>query len=252
MSEPVRLHVGDRPFPFVVVNETPAAEPVPKRIALIGSAPSSVHLAPYGDSSWTIWACSPGAAPYVKRMDAWFEIHPLDDPHAGFTPDYIAWMAALACPVYLTGSTTGIPAAVEYPRSEMVEKYGPYFFTSSLAWMFALALEQKPAEIGLWGVDMSATEEYGGQRAGCHHFITLARAMGIKVTVPLESDLLRPPMQYGFSSGSAMYRKLTTRRAELQKRVDAAASQYEHFRNEWNFLRGAVDDLNYMLNTWVE
>lgn len=224
---------------------------VPKRIALIGSAPSSVHLAPYADPSWTIWGCSPGAAPFVKRVDAWFEIHPLSDPNAGFTPDYVQWMAQLDKPVYLTEQSPYVPASVAYPREAMIEKYGPYFFTSSLSWMFALALERCPDEIGLWGVDMSATEEYAFQRPGCHYFITLARQRGIKITVPSEADLLQPPMQYGFGSSSPMYRKLSARRAELAKRLETAAAQYEHFRNEWHFLKGALDDLDYVMHTWI-
>jgi hypothetical protein len=222
------------------------------RVALIGSAPSSVALAPYGDPSWTIWGCSPGAAPHVKRVDAWFEIHPLSDPYAGFTPDYIAWMAALGKPVYLAEADSALPGGVIYPRQQMQEKYGQYFFTSSLAWMFALALEQEGVEeIGLWGVDMSATEEYAFQRPGCHYFITLAKQRGIKITVPAVSDLLRAPMQYGFGSASPMYRKLSARKAELTKRVNEAAAQYEHYRNEWNFLKGALDDLDYVMNTWI-
>jgi hypothetical protein len=236
----------------LVDNRIVEAAPATKRIALIGSAPSSVQLAPYDDSSWTIWACSPGAVPHIKRCDAWFELHPLSDPHAGFSPDYIAWMATLTCPVYLTDPAPAIPSGAAYPRAEMVEKYGPYFFTSSLSWMLALALEQSPAEIGLWGVDMSATEEYAQQRPGCHHFLTIAKERGVKITVPAESDLLRAPMQYGFSSGSVMYRKLCARRAELTKRAAEAAAQYEHFRNEWNFVNGALDDLKYILNTWVD
>lgn len=226
--------------------------PAPVKIALIGSAPSSIHLAPYADASWKVWACSPGAAPHVKRLDAWFEIHSLSDPHAGFTPDYVAWMAQLPCPVYLTELSGHVPGGALYPIAAMQEKYGRYFFTSSLSWMFALALEQPGIqEIGLWGVDMSATEEYALQRPGCHFFITLARQRGIKITVPLESDLLQPPVQYGFGTASPMYRKLATRKAELTTRLNEAAAKYEHHRNEWNFLKGALDDLEYTMNTWI-
>ena len=83
-----------------------------------------------------------------------------------------------------------IPNALAYPVNDMVEKYGPFFFTSSLSWMFAQALEREGVEeIGLWGVDMSAHEEYGLQRPGCQYFITLAMQRGIKVTIPPESDL---------------------------------------------------------------
>lgn len=220
------------------------------RIALIGSAPSSVQLAPYADPSWTIWGCSPGASPFVKRVDAWFELHPLSDPCV--TPDYVAFMNATGKQVFLIEPSPAIPNGAAYPKDEMTKEFGEYFFTSSLAWMFALALKQNPEEIGMWGVDMSATEEYGYQRAGCHFFIQLAKSRGIKVTVPAESDLLRPPPPYGYIMGTRMYVKLAQRRAELVGRLNNAAAEYEARRNEWNFLKGAVDDLDYMLNTWVE
>lgn len=221
-----------------------------RRIALIGSAPSSVHLAPYGDQSWEIWGCSPGAAAHVKRIDQWFELHAMND--ASMTPDYVQWMANVSKPVHLIAPDPRIPLGITYPRDEVVKEFGPYFFTSSLSWMLALAIREQPAEIGLWGVEMSATEEYALQRPGCHYFIEVAKARGIRVFVPPESDLLRPPMQYGFSSASPMYQKLQSRHTELSSRAANAATNYENARNEWNFLRGAIDDVEYMLKTWVD
>lgn len=234
----------------VAIENGAAVEPAPKRIALIGSAPSSVALAPYGDPSWTIWGCSPGAVPHVKRIDAWFEMHPLPQPD--ILPDYLAWMAQLDRPIYMVDAVEGLPKSVTYPRAEMEARYGPYFFTSTLSWMFAMALEQHPQEIGLWGVDMAATEEYGLQRPGCHYFVMLAKERGIKITVPPESDLLKPPAAYGYVMGSPMYKKLMTRKSELEGRLQKSAEAYEANRNEWNFLKGALDDLNYTLNTWVQ
>lgn len=221
-----------------------------RKIALLGSAPSSVHLAPFADPTWEIWGCSPAGIEHSKRVDRWFELHPMSDPT--MTPDYIAWMAAQACPVYLIHPTSAIPNGVAYPKDAMLAKYGQYFFTSSLSWMFALALEQNPAEIGLWGVDMAATSEYGQQRPGCHHFMTLAIQRGVKVYVPDESDLHRAPALYGFTSMNPMRKKLEARRAELDRKRAEAAAAYEAKRNEWNFYNGAVDDLDYIINTWVD
>lgn len=222
----------------------------PKRIALIGSAPSSVGLAPYADPSWTIWGCSPGAVPHVKRVDAWFEMHPLPQPD--ISPDYIAWMAQLERPVYMVDAVEALPRSITYPRQEMEDRYGPYFFTSTLSWMFALALEQNPQEIGLWGVDMADNTEYGYQRPGCHYFVMLARERGITVTVPPQSDLLSAPAPYGYIMGSPMWQKMQARAQELDSRIASAAQRYEDARNEWNFLKGARDDLEYMLRTWVK
>jgi hypothetical protein len=232
-------------------NDTGLRESSGMKIAIIGSAPSSVHLAPYGDPSWTIWGCSPGAAAVVKRADAWFEIHPLSDEKV-FTPDYMAWLGKFPKPVYTTGLDPRVPNAVVYPKDEMVAKHGRYFFTSSVAWMLALALEHNPSTIGLWGIDMSAVEEYSQQRPGCHFFLQLAASRGIQVITPAESDLLRPPMLYGFGTDAPIYQKLRARAAELDARIVDAANRYENARNEWNFLKGARDDLEYVMKTWVD
>ena len=116
--------------------------------------------------------------------------------------------------------------------------------------MFALAIDQKPTHIGMWGVDMSATEEYGYQRAGCHYFIQKAREAGIEIVVPLESDLLAAPM-YGFCQNSPMYRKLLVRKNELQGRYDNLQHKHAAMRDEMMALSGAIDDIGYMINTWV-
>ena len=57
------------------------------KIALVGSAPSSIRLAPINDPDWQIWGCSPGAYGVVgPRADVWFEMHrwePQVPGHAG-------------------------------------------------------------------------------------------------------------------------------------------------------------------------
>lgn len=237
-------------FHLAPEGDLPVAQPAEKRIAIIGSAPSSVGLAPYADPSWTIWGCSPGAAPHVKRVDTWFEMHPLPQPD--ISADYIAWIVSLDKPVYMVERMEALPKSIRYPREEMEARYGPYFFSSTVAWMLALAIEQSPQEIGLWGVDMSAGEEYAYQRPGCHHFLMLAKERGIKVTVPEQSDLMAPAIRYGYVMGSPMWKKLQARRGELDGRIAAAEKRYEDARNEWHFLKGARDDLEYMLNTWVQ
>src|SRR3990167_7020844 len=46
-------------------------------IAILGTAPSSMELAPFNDPAWALWACSPGAMAICaqKRSDVWFEPH---------------------------------------------------------------------------------------------------------------------------------------------------------------------------------
>lgn len=225
------------------------------KIAIIGSAPSSVALAPYKDPSWSIWACSPGARPHVVRCNAWFEMHLWEPDKSWFSPEYVKFMAGLSIPVFTLKPIAEIPGSVAYPKDDILRAFGPeamYFYTSSVAWMLALAIMHEPEEIGLWGVDMSAGEEiYSHQRAGCQYFIGQARKRGIKVTVPPQSDLDRPTPLYGYCELDPMHTKLLARREELQNRVNHATNNFKAAEHEMLYLRGALEDVNYTMSTWI-
>lgn len=243
------------------------------KIAILGSAPSSLHLAPFGDPSFSIWGCSPGVYYQVPRCDAWFELHRWEPPVIGkphlqkqwFSPEYVAWMAMRqpgACPVWMYEAVPEIPASRPLPVDDLTSKYGTFFFTSSVAWMIACAIEDilearakgatDPDEIALFGIDMAANEEYGYQRAGCQHFLLLAGDLGIKITVPPEADLLRPMPLYGICESSHWMIKNTVRKGELEARVAQSTAQLESAKHNLAFMQGALDDLNYQMLTWGE
>jgi hypothetical protein len=235
------------------------------KIAILGTAPSSCRKAPFGDPTWQIWGCSPGLYPFATRVDAWFELHRWEPPVIGrpdqqvpwFTPEYCAWMANLQCPVWMREAVPEIPKSVRLPHEELVDKYGHFFFTSSIAWMMSMAMEAIMARrsanpdgeedvIGLWGVDMAANEElYSGQRAGCQFFVTLAASMGIKIFTPPESDLMIPPTLYGISEGNhrsikylARKNDLLGQKAFLEGRIASDTANLHH-------INGALDDMQY-------
>ena len=230
------------------------------KICLMGSAPSSVALAPFDDPTWKIWTCSPAARPFAKRVDAWFEIHKWEPHQSWFSPEYVSFMANLPVPVYMLEPVQAIPGSVAYPKEEVMRYFGPeaiFFYTSSLSWMFALAIIEiersgQPGEISLFGVDMSASEEiYSGQRAGCQYFAGQALKRGIKVWVPGESDLLRPTPLYGFCEQDQMHQKLLARKAELEARLNAVNINLTNLTGERTYLMGALEDVNYVKMTFV-
>ncbi len=232
-----------------------------ENIAIIGSAPSSVRLAPFNDPKWAIWGCSPGAYGHTTRSDLWFEIHRWEPAQPGFPFDPTAqpWFSPEYCDflrrhpgVVMATDHADVPNCVRYPFEEMIEKHGPYFFTSSIAWMLALAIELKPKAIGLWGVDMAASSEYAFQRPGCQHFIGLAIRAGIEVILPPESDLMRPTTMYGISEYNPRQIKLLARRRELDARLVDATNRMNNASQEITFLRSAIDNLDYIQNTWVD
>jgi len=232
--------------------------------ALIGSAPSSVRIAPYRDPAWKIIGCSPGVYGVAQRIDVWVELHRVETSQPWFSPEYVRWMETAKFPIFMAEKMDRFPTSQQMPVDYLVEKYSAYFFTSSLSWMFAMAIEAIEEErktrtdksivdkIALYGVDMSANEEWGYQRAGCQYFGLLARSMGIEVGVPPESDLFRPAPLYGIDEITHGGIKLLARRRELELRLQQVTNEREAKTAEVHFLRGALDNHNYMVNTWID
>jgi hypothetical protein len=218
------------------------------KIAIVGGAPSSASLAPYGDESWEIWGCSPSSVPVMKRSTAWFELHPWV-PGVRQSTDFMVHLGMHKGPVYMIAERREVPTSVVYPKDEMLAEFGPYFFSSSIAWMLALAISRKPEEIGLWGVDMQANTEYEHQRPGCHHFIQIARGRGIKITVPPESDILCPMPLYGFGELDQYQVKLKTKQDELKRKVNDQNVAARNAELKSAFFKGALDMCEYMQRT---
>ena len=243
-------------------------------------APPLIH----GDERWDIWGCSPGAAGQVGRATRWFEVHRWEPGKDWFQPGYIEFLTKFKGPVYTGKAIPEIPNHRVYPIEAIEEEFSSYFLTSSLALMMALAIKEieqvrrarlgatrrglidtlpefvsedelqktdDDDEIGFWGVDMAAAEEYGYQRAGCQHFILEALRRGIGVYVPPESCLLRPMPVYGISEWDHAYIKLTQRARELAARVSTYQQEINQGQQKLAHVQGAMDDLNYMVNTWT-
>lgn len=238
-----------------------------KKVAILGSAPSSVLLAPFGDPTWDIWGCSPGCYPVAKRVDRWFEIHRYEPGQPWFSPEYIQYMARFGGPVYMVEPVKDIPNSEYYPLDRVLnhvyahivdgkgvwreKRFDRSDFSSTIAWMIALAIVEGYDEIGLWGVDMSAQEEWFFQRSGCQSLIDAAKSIGIAVRVPCESDLLRPPPLYGFCEIDPAHIKGLARKRELEARIQNVVIAGQNAQREADHLRGALDQLEYNMKTWV-
>jgi len=231
--------------------EKPASpEPEKKRkIAILGSAISSVTLAPFRDPEWEIWGCSP-ANRDLPRVDVWFELHNVELKKREGLTEWMAWLAKQPIVFMQRGPSPEFPNARQYPLREMVNKYGAYLWTSQIAYMLAAAIEQKPGTIGIYGVDMAANSEYNQQRLACQMFIQIARQNGIDLVVPPESDLLEPPPLYGFCESSRHYRKLIARSQELHSRIQNMRDTRTKADHEERHLVGALDDLEYQMAHW--
>lgn len=252
--EPISGETFTMPPPRIepIQGPAPVAEPAPLKVALIGTAPSSRMLAPFNDPSWEIWACSPGNQGQLPRVNVWFELHGnlLWPENVAYGAPYIEWLKTLTIPVFMQDNKL-VPNATPFPMREMVDEFGPDFFTSSFAWMMAYAMHKGAKEIALYGIDMASRDEYILQRPGFYFFKHMAEKRGIKVSAPHESDIMQSPGLYGFSEVTPMGRKILARKKELSDRVNAAKQQISQLQHTVTYLEGALEDSDYYASIWI-
>jgi hypothetical protein len=251
------------------------------KVAIIGTVPGSKRVAPYEDVSWDIWVCSPGnsqqGAP--PRITEWFELHAIVDcmseEHAKWWPAYVEWLNKQECPIWMQEPNSIVPKALTFPRDPLLARWGESktahrtnWFTSSIAWMMAHALHQmRPikadgspdvenylpdCEIGIFGVDMAATEEhYSWQKAGCLRFIEIAEQLGVAVKIPLESTLATPAPLYGYCDASRFGRSMRVRAHEMNEKMQQLQQQGNQISHEVAFFKGAMEQIAFDMRTHV-
>ena len=259
------------------------------KIALVGSQPHSVGLAPFEDKSWSeyrqgippnwpsagqlptqwteeeyeIWGVSPGAAAQLRRCTRFFELHRWEPGKPWLPLVYVDFLKSFKGPVYTGGPIPQLPTHVVYPIDRVEHEFSSFFLTNSLSLMCALAILEIEADrktrangeaedvIGFWGVDMTAKEEYQLQRLGVQFFIYEALRRGIGIYVPPESDLLRPVPVYGLSEWSHAYIKMTQKAREYNGRREELTKTIQESQMQLASLAGAMEDLEYTVNYWT-
>ena len=221
-----------------------------KNVVLLGTAPSSMMLAPFHNKEWDIWGCSPGTA-MAPKVDRRYEVHRWEPGKEWFSEAYVQLLKDFKGPVRMFSPVPDVPNCEVIDRDDLVKRYGPYFFTSTLAWMMAEAIDEGYQKIALYGVDMASASEYYDQRLGCQYFAMVAASLGIEVGVPPESDLLRPAPLYGACEHNHLWIKETSRARELAGRQSQAQQEYDKLGAEINFLKGALDDQDWHLHSVV-
>lgn len=128
------------------------------------------------------------------RWDKWFELH-----SEATYPKYQRIADRNGKKGYIEFITNEAVTQDHFPAKELLEEFGPYFFTTGqITWMLAYAISLSPETIGIWGVE--ATGEYSPQRKDIHHFVQEAHDRGIKIEIPDGCTLLDRPKLYAFAS----------------------------------------------------
>jgi hypothetical protein len=226
----------------------------PTTVYIVGFAPSWPDT-PWDDPNAHYWGMNAlHKLAGEKRWDAWFQLHDIETSHPQDKDEHLQWLAQSNVPVWMWAEQIEkypLPNAVPYPREAMVAKYGKYF-TNTVSWMTALAIEQGYKKIGIYGVDMAQDSEYQSQRPSCEYFIGLARGLGIEVEIPRTSDLLKNPFLYGYDDGGEFLAKMRARLKELQERRAEMERQRNHAHEAALQIAGAMEDVQYWIRVWSQ
>jgi len=229
----------------------------PTRIAILGTATTSVGDAPYGDASWQIWNMSNNHW-HKKRYDLWFELHDYDTLKAANTPPaYFEHLKSCGAKLVVGWpNAEHWPQASLFPLKMLLDAFEGDYYTCQCAYMIAYAVllnEVSPGsvtEIGLWGVDMAIGEEYSHQKGCVEYWVGFARGKGIKVYIAPQSPCCRSNALYAFDNVK-LSREFTERLKELQKAVAETKKESTQKARELLELEAAERVLRDMCNRWA-
>jgi hypothetical protein len=198
-----------------------------KKVAIVGFAPSTRHLAPFNNQEWEIWTLNEfqSILPVegANNITRWFELHQRDTVlTSSRDPKYIDKLKASTIPIMMCEKYDDIPMSEAYPLDDIIKALETDYFTNSISYMVAYAVYAGYEEIAIYGVDMAQDEEYAKERPSVEYFVGYARAKGIPVYIPPESDICKVPYYYGFQeeSASKICRTIDPKRKDLVGRIN--------------------------------
>ena len=172
-------------------------------------------------------------------MDRLFELH-----HESYwkDPAIVQRMNAAKVPVIMQRKVPAVDLSAPLPLEEMVSEFrrrgfvGARYFTSTIAYMIAYALYlnmvsegigQPYDEIALYGVHMSADEEYGMQRQSMEYWTGVANGMGVRVVVPVDSTICSAKFLYGYDEESTMLTEMRKMASDMQQGLTQAKAKVD-------------------------
>ena len=221
-----------------------------EKLAILGTA-GSMHMAPYTDEEFEIWAvaqCVTFGA--FRRADLLFEIH---NESYWRMENVLDRLRNTEMPIYMMDKFEEVPYSIRFPI-EVMQYYRKYHMTS-ITYMLALAYHLfkttgNPKHVALFGVHMESSEEYTEQRPCCEYWLGQMEASGIDIYIPPVGALLKAPYLYAYEGYNPAIPVIRNRLNLLQnglaqRDVDARKAREEFFRQD-----GAVAECAYWLRAF--
>lgn len=241
-----------------------------KKIAICGFASSTRHYFPVDNPEWIVVGLNQ-IYRHSPRFDVHFDIHSYWEEDNVDGTDHPKWIRECGIPVFMAERYAESPTSVRYPIERLIAKYGLDYFTSTVSFELAWAIdyiEQQvtkrlegesvtPATmralfseytIGIYGIDLIVGTEYEVQKACVEFYVGMATALGITMHIPPECALLKQMYRYGYQreadTGLMKLSELSDRHAEIERTKQVLFKKM----HEHNGALGLLKDLKTKLN----
>ena len=207
------------------------------KVAIVGFAGTSRHLAPYDDDEFEIWGLNEAHRAdknqklWMRRITRWFQLHQRWD----FTKknniayvEHFEWLQKEhPFPIYMVEHHDDVPSSIKFPLDEICDEFLSNsvrgildkkevmnkYFTSSFAYMCSMALYLGFKEIAVFGFEMGTDTEYRYQKGSTEYWLGIAAGRDVKTFIPTECKLLA-----GALYGVEVSRMINRQRLEFLKR----------------------------------
>jgi len=182
--------------------------------------------------------------------------------------------------VYMQKKYPNVPRCVEFPLHPICE-LGRGYLTNSISYMIGLALLESimdaPPDVRekygnrwvksptafedvyLYGIDMATHEggvghtegEFSYQRPSVEYWVGLLEGFGIRVHIPIQSDILKCVRLYGYEGALTINEKMKNRYAELSSTKMQLQQQLNELNRRMLITEGSQYELIYWDRNWV-
>lgn len=193
-----------------------------KKLAIVGSGPVTRSNAPFDDSAFDVWVFNEAAnSEWCKRWTACFQMHEPEiyRGHNTKDPKHWEWLQKEhGKPIYMQEIDHLVPDSVRYPLEDALKLAGVQMFTTTFAYMAALAILQGYEVIKIFGVELSASE-YEYQANGYLFWFGFLRGrLGVEnvdsAVLYLDKNIFHAPL-YGYEGNYAFGKDYFESRAKL-------------------------------------
>ena len=232
----------------ILNRETADVQVVPRRkkVAIIGFATNTLHMVPWYDPEWELWSMNQGHMHCYRRTDRHFEMHLPESTPDVRDPMYLPWLQACPIPIYMVQTYDEYPTSVRYPIEEALHlTKGRDYFTSSVAFMLALAEMYDFQEVGLFGINLAIGDEWAYERPCAEYWLGRLEARGVKLNIPKASSLLKQYLRYGYhvdarpnqNLRALANNRIATYRAEAEQLAGQLHQKIGHMREAESMLQ---------------